>query len=126
MYSTLSEDVNCPLVARIISRNRFQEIKSFLHVCGNNQLDLNDKWSKLRPLVDLVNKKLMQFGIFSYYLSTDEHMVPYFERHSCKMLIRGKPVRLPTRIGCFVDMTGTLTRFTRIKVVRITLKGGHW
>ena len=42
-YWALSEDVNCPLVARIMSRFRFREINSLLHVCGNNQLELNDK-----------------------------------------------------------------------------------
>ena len=73
MYWTLSEDVNCPLITRIMSRNRFSVIKSFLHVCNNNELNNDDKWAKL--------------------LSIDEQMVPYFGRHSCKQFIRGKPIR---------------------------------
>lgn len=32
---------------------------------------------------------------------------------------------LVTRIGCFVDMTRTLARFSRMKLVRITLKEGR-
>ena len=91
MYWTRSEDVICPL-ARIMSRNRFSEIKSFLHVCNNNELNNDDKWAKLRPLFDVVNKKLIQFGVFSHYLSIDEQMVPYFGRHSYKQFIRGKPI----------------------------------
>ena len=92
MNWTLSKDVNCPFVARM-SRNRFPETKALLHVCDNNQLDQNDKWCKLGLLVEAVNKKLMQFGIFSYYLSIDQQMVPYFGRHSRTLFIRGKPIR---------------------------------
>ena len=83
-YWTLRDDVNCPLIAHIMSRNRFSEIKSFLHVCNNNELNNDDKWAKLRPII--------QFGVFSHYLSIDEQMVPYFGRHSCKQFIRGKPI----------------------------------
>ena len=41
----------------------------------------------------LLIKKLIQFGVFAEHLSIDEQMVPYFGRHSCKMFIRGKPIR---------------------------------
>ena len=40
-----------------------------------------------------MNSKLVQFGIFSKELSIEEQMVPYYGRHSCKMFIRGKPIR---------------------------------
>ena len=49
--------------------------------------------SKLQPLTDVVNKKLIQFCIFSHYLSIDEQMVPYFGRHSCKMFKSSKSIR---------------------------------
>ena len=53
----------------------------------------DDKRAKLRPLFDVVNKNLIQFGAFAEHLSIDEQMVPYFGRHSCKTFIRGKPIR---------------------------------
>ena len=59
----------------------------------NVDLELNDKWAKLSPLIDIVNDKLIQFGAFTEHLSIDEQMLPYFGRHSCKMFIRGKPIR---------------------------------
>ena len=74
-------------------RNKFTKIKSYFHVCDNNDLDPRDKWAKLRPLINAVNSKLIQLGVFSKHLSIDEQMVPYFGRHSCKMFIRGKPIR---------------------------------
>ena len=56
-------------------------------------MELNDKWEKLRPLIDTVNDKLIQFGAFTEHLSIDEQMVRYFGRHSRKTFIRGKPIR---------------------------------
>ena len=76
-----------------MSRNHFRKIKSSLHVCGNDNLNLEDKWAKLRPLIQIVNDKLIQFGVFAEYLSIDEQMTPYFGQNSCKMFIRGKPIR---------------------------------
>ena len=92
-YWSIDDDLSNPLVRYLMSRDRFKEIKRNLHVADNTQLDDSDKWSKLRPLVDMVNAKLSQFGVFNQHLSIDEQMVPYFGRHSCKMFIRGKPIR---------------------------------
>ena len=33
-------------------------------MCDNQGLQASDKWCKLRPLTDLVNEKLIQFGVF--------------------------------------------------------------
>ena len=76
-----------------MSRNYFKEVKECLHACDNDDLCVDDKWAKLRPLFDIANKKIIQFGVFAEHLSIDEQMVPYFGRHSCKMFIRGKPIR---------------------------------
>jgi|UniRef100_A0A2S2R041 DNA excision repair protein ERCC-6 len=76
-----------------MSRNRFDSVKQNIHLSDNDQLDKNDRFSKLRPLFDLINKKNIQFGIFFHNLFIDEEMVPYFGRHSCKMYIKGKPIR---------------------------------
>ena len=90
MYWSFDEDVSCSFIRELMSRNRFKKIKSYSHVCDNKHIDLSDEWAKLRPLFDVVNKNLTQFGVFASYLSIDEQMVPYFRRHSCKMFIRGK------------------------------------
>lgn len=62
-----------------MSRNRFQEIKRNLHL-SNNVIDVNDKFSKVRPYLDTMNEKNLQWGIFSHNLSIDEEMIPYFGR----------------------------------------------
>ena len=89
-YWSIDDDLSNPLVRYLMSRDRFTEIKRNLHVADNTQLDDSDKWSTLRPLVDMVNAKLSQFGVFNQHLSIDEQMVPYFGRHSCKIFHQGQ------------------------------------
>ena len=50
----------------------------------------------------------MKFGCFTYKLSIDEQMVPYFGRHSCKMFMKGKPVRFGFKIWCLCSSEGYL------------------
>lgn len=49
--------------------------------------------AKIRPLMNLVNQRFRQWGIFHRELSIDEAMIKYFGHHSAKQFIKGKPVR---------------------------------
>lgn len=93
LYWSKDEDLSVPLVASTMSRAKFRLIKRYIHVSDSENLEKGDKMAKIRPLLRLVNSSLQQFGIFSENLSVDEQMVPYFGRHSCKMFIKGKPIR---------------------------------
>ncbi len=93
LYWSKDPDVEVRIVREAMSRNEFQTIKKYLHLADNQNLDTTDKMAKVTPLIELVNKNLIQFGVFSKDLSVDEQMVPYFGPHSCKMTIRNKPVR---------------------------------
>lgn len=55
-----------------------------------------------------MNQKYMQFGIWTEDLSIDEQMVPYFGRHSCKMFIRGKPIRFGYKLFDLCSSSGYL------------------
>ena len=46
-------------------------------MCDNEKLNVDDKWAKLRPLFDIVNEKLIQFGVFAEHLSIDEQILVY-------------------------------------------------
>jgi hypothetical protein len=111
LYWSKDEDMGLPLVRKCMSRNKFMTIKQNIHLSDNNKLDENDKFSKLRPVFDMINEKNLQFGIFSHNLSIDEEMVPYFGRHSCKMFIRGKPVRFGFKHWCLCSSNGYLYKF---------------
>lgn len=94
LYWSLDEDCNVSIVSNIMSRNRFLEIKKFLHFCDNEAAaSSHDKMFKLRPLADLLTNKFLQWGVVHQDLSIDESMMKYFGRHPAKQLIRGKPVR---------------------------------
>jgi hypothetical protein len=67
----------------------FRAIKRNLHLQDNNNLD--DKFSKLRPIFTSLNKRSLQFGIFTHNLSIDEQMILYFGRHSAKMFTGSVP-----------------------------------
>lgn len=94
LYWSLDEDCNIPVVSKSMSRNRFQEIKKYLHLCDNLiAVESMDKMYKVRPLADILMTKFLQWGVFHQDLSIDESMVKYFGRHPAKQFIRGKPVR---------------------------------
>ena len=107
-YWSTDEDKGIDIIKKCMSRNRFQQIKQNLHLSDNCLLDKNDKFSKVRPFLDLLNKKNLQFGIFAFNLSIDEQMVPYFGRHPCKMFIKGKPVRFGFKLWCLCSSNGYL------------------
>jgi hypothetical protein len=78
-----------------MSRNTFRSIKRNLHLPENNNLDKNDKFSKLRPVFTSLNKIFLQFGIFTLSLN---RRTPHFGRHSGKIFVKGKPIRFGFKI----------------------------
>jgi hypothetical protein len=68
-------------------------IKQSLHLAKNSALDKNDKFSKVRPLFDMLQANLIQFGVWSNMLSIDEQMIPYYGKFSCKMYMKNKPIK---------------------------------
>lgn len=110
MYWQNSDDTHNKLVSAAISRDRFQFIMNNIHFNDNGQLHKNDKFSKMRPLFDILNKKFVEYAPIEEHHSVDEAMIPYFGRHGCKQFIRGKPIRWgykfwvgATRLGYIIN-----------------------
>ncbi|CAG4937378.1 unnamed protein product [Parnassius apollo] len=94
MYWETSTDADFRIVHNAMSRDRFTFIISNLYCCDNTVLgDSPDKFAKLRPLFDELNKIFTEMAPLEENYSIDEAMVPYYGRHSCKQFIRGKPIR---------------------------------
>lgn len=110
-YWSNRESLGCALIKECISRERFKKIKQFFHVCDNSALDPRNKFAKVAPLNDLFNKKFLQFDVFSHNLSIDEQMIAYYGRHSCKMFIKGKPIRFGYKYWCLASTEGYLYQF---------------
>ena len=105
-YWSTQPDLRVEIVVKTMSRNRYLEIKKYMHFADNLKLTPGNKMSKISPLYDMINKNLVQFDIFHSLVSIDESMVPYFGRHSAKMFIKGKLIRFGYKIWCICGNDG--------------------
>ncbi|KAG0442900.1 hypothetical protein HPB47_015499 [Ixodes persulcatus] len=63
--------------------------------------------AKIQSFYDEISKFFLEFKVFHESLSIDESMVPpYYGHHSCKMFIRGKPIRFSYNIGMMCSPNG--------------------
>ena len=90
LYWERTADVETPIIYNSISKNRFLEIKRYLHFTNNDDVGLTDKYYKVRPLYNILNKAFKQFGFFDLNYSIDEMIVPYNGRQSSKQTMREK------------------------------------
>lgn len=111
MYWEREKDCHNDLISDAITRNRFYMIFSNFHVCNNQHLDTDDKFAKVRPLFDLINKKFMEHAPLEEMHSIDEAMVPYYGRHGCKQYIHGKPIRYGYKLWVGATRLGYLNWF---------------
>ena len=72
------------------SRNRWERIKSCLHLRDNNDPTNDDRLFKFRLPVDHL-RKVFSFINMDQDLCVNEKMVPFRGRHGMKQFIRGKP-----------------------------------
>lgn len=112
MYWEQAPDVGVPFVYNAMTRQRFKDIKRFLHLNDNSKIDKTDKMYKLRPFFDILQKNFMKFGVFSAHLSLDEMMVKYYGMHPAKMYMRGKPIKFGYKIWCLCSSNGYLYNFS--------------
>ena len=60
MYWQPTNDVYNAAVPSIMTRNRFDEIMQNHHLANNDDLDKDDKFTKVRPLINLLNKQCLE------------------------------------------------------------------
>lgn len=95
-------------VAQSMSRKRFQEILKYFHVADNNSLNVNDKFTKVRPLLNMLNSKWLQYYPKDSYIRIYESMVKYFGRHGAKQHIHNKPIRFGFKVWSLCTRLGYL------------------
>ena len=59
MYWEHNEDTHNAIVSSLLSRNRFDETMQDLHLADNSSLDKEDKFAKVRPLINKVNEQCL-------------------------------------------------------------------
>lgn len=111
MFWETAEDVSLQGISAAMSRNRFEEILRYLHLADNSNLDSNDKFSKVRPLINEMNKQCKINFVTEQNISIDESMVPYHGRHGAKQYLHGKPVKFGYKIWVAATRLGYVVAF---------------
>ena len=91
-YWSTQPDLSVPIVRDTTAGNRYQLIKSYMHL-ADNDLEMGNKVAKVQPMYNKINRNLQQFGILHPMLLIDESMVPYRGLHSCKQYMKSKPIK---------------------------------
>ena len=68
---------------------------------------MDDKFTKLRPFLDVMNKKFL--AVFNEIrFDVDESMIPYYGKNHLKQSMRSKPVRFGFKMFCLNQPSGYL------------------
>ena len=110
-YWSTGDDLRNKAIYEAIRRDRFEVIMKCLHFKDNDTLDKNDKYSKIRPLLDYLQGKFLEHFLPSQKISHDEAMIEYFERHGCKQAVRNKPIRFGYKVWSQNTPNGYLIAF---------------
>ena len=111
MYWEDSSDVLNTAMSSAMSRNRFEELLSVLHLSDNMKLDTSDKLSKVRPFSDLIVRRCVEFRPNSENLSVDESTLLYYGRNNSKQRIQNKPIRSGFKMWVLAEPLGYAVNF---------------
>ena len=111
MYWERREDCHNLVVSAMMTKTEFLEFKRYLHLADNNALNSSDKFAKVRPFFNVINKQC----IFNYqptqYVSVDESMVSYFGKHEAKQYIHGKLIKFGFKLWVMETLLGYYIQF---------------
>ena len=108
LYWDRGDDVRNYMVHEAMRRDRFLQIMQSMHCADNTQWNDTDKFTKLRPLLDLLKGRFLKHFNPIRDLSYDESMIMYFGKHGCKQFICGKPIRFGYKAWCLKQTNGYL------------------
>ena len=97
-------------IKSLMSRKRWESIKSNLHLVDNDNLNKNDKLAKVRLLIDHLQKAFREIPK-EENLSIDEQMVPFKGASSLKQYIPKKPTKWGYKLFILADNNGLVYDF---------------
>ena len=94
-YWSTDELISTPMFAKVMSRNRFELILSYLHFNNNEQResDLEDRLFKVRPVLAHFLQKFREMYIPNQNISIDEGMLSWRGRLGFRVYNPKKPVK---------------------------------
>ena len=78
MYWERQEDCHNFVVSAIMTKTEFLECERYLHLVHDNALNSSDKFAKVWPLFNAINKQYILNYQPTQHVSVDESIVPYF------------------------------------------------
>ena len=111
MYWQSREDGQNRMATALMTKNELEDCKQFLHLADNENLDKTNRFGKVRPLFDTINKQCVAHYRPEQHLSVDESMVPYFGKHGAKQYIHGKPIKFGYKLWVLAKPLGYCVQF---------------
>ena len=105
-----ADNTRIATIADVMARNRFDKLRSFIHVNDNTQmLQRNepgyDKLFKVRPFIDSLRKNLSVVEQ-EEYSAVDEMVIPFKGHNSLKQYIKNKPHKWGIKVFARAGATG--------------------
>jgi hypothetical protein len=101
---------HCPLISRIFSHDRFQQITRCLHITNPNSYDATrdepgyDKMGQVRWLVDDIRRACMKEWSLGKYVTVDEMMIRYKGSYCpAHQYMPNKPEKWEVKVWCLAD-----------------------
>jgi len=113
-YWSTSLDLGVKLLSDVMSRKRFSDILTYLHVNDNNSRPKNckDRLYKLKPFLTSINNRLPELYKITREVSVDESMIIFKGRSSIKQYNPMKPIKRGYKLLCLVDQKGYISNFS--------------
>ena len=97
-YWSSEPDLGVPFIANIMTRKRFEEIRSLLNFNDNNLLlpathFLHDRAFKIRPILEHFNSAFITAMAPTKCQSIDEHMIKFKGHNILRQYVKGKPIK---------------------------------
>ncbi|XP_064382929.1 piggyBac transposable element-derived protein 4-like [Halichondria panicea] len=95
-------------IASKISRDRFRDIRRYLHFADNTTLPTpgtpgSDRLAKVRPLINKVNERCSAVYLLDRDVAVDEAMIKFQGRSSLKQYLPNKPVKRGIKVWVLAD-----------------------
>lgn len=98
-------------IRNCMHRNDYLRIKKHLKFAKNCDINNKDRIWKVRPLTNLFQINIQQFGFFVSNLSVDESMIKFFGRTILKQYMPKKPIRFGIKLWSLCTISGYLLDF---------------
>ena len=107
-YWKVAKDLNVPAISEVMTRDRFVEILSNIHVNNNENIPQNnkDKLFKLRPMINSLNQIFFEFSPGTH------EMIKFKARSTLKQNNPMKPIKKGYKLWCIVDQNGYIMKFS--------------